>query len=321
MLLALVCTALFGLPIAQPARSDEGTKGPVRILSGFAPGGTTDTVARLLAASLRDDTGQVAVVENRSGASGRIAGTALARSAPDGRTLLLAPIVVSVLAPMVFSDLDYDPVRDFAPVAHVANYPFAVFVAADNPSLTVPELVAWAKSHGGPVNYGTPGTGTLPDFLGTLINSSAALGAESIAYQGTGALVTDLIGGRLAFGIDALSDVMELHRGGRIRIIATSGISRSPLLPSVPTLGEQGFPNVEGEGWIALYAPAATPLAVREAYAAEVAAALQGADLHARLLAMGLEPTGSTPVELSAIERRDRQYWEAIIKASGFKAN
>jgi len=318
-LFLLITTALL---VASPnAYAQSVVKGPVRIIVGFAAGGTTDTAARLLADQIQDSLRQPVVVENKAGASGRIAAEALKHAAPDGTTLLLVPIVVPVLAPLVFKQLDYDPAKDFAPVTQVANYQFAFVVGRDHPARTMPEFVAWAKSHPAQAAYGTPAAGSLPHFIGVMIGRAAGIDMVHVAYKGVAPLEADLMGGQIAAGVDALSDVIELHRAGKLRIIATSGAQRSPLLPMVPTFKEQGFPTIEGSGWIAMYAPAKTPRPVIDYFSATIIKALHTPQLRERLVNLALEPTGTTPEELTAIMINDAARWAPIIKASGFTAD
>jgi len=303
------------------AHAQAPIKGPIRILVGFAAGGTTDVAARLMADRIKDAFGQPVVVENKAGAGGRIAAEALKSAAPDGATLLLAPIAVPVLAPLVFKQLGYDPAKDFAPVAQVANYQFGFAVSADHSARTLPEFVAWARVHPMQANFGTPGAGTLPHFFGVMIGQATGISMGHVAYKGIAPLASDLAGGQIPAGISALSDLIELHRGGRLRIIATSGARRSPLLPAVPTFREQGFPAIEGTGWIGFYAPAKTPKPVIDHWSTVIVKVVQTPEMTERLIHLGLEPTGTTPEELAAIMAADTARWRPIIKASGFTAD
>jgi len=300
------------------AHAQLPVKGPTRILVGFAAGGTTDVVARLIADHIKGAVGQPIVVENRAGAGGRIAAEALKGAAPDGSTLLLAPMVVPVLAPLVFKQLNYDPAKDFAPVAHVANFQLAFAVRADHPARGVPEFVAWAKSGPARASFGTPASGSQAHFFGVLVGQTTGIDMVHVPYKGIAPLAIDLAGGQIPAGISALSDLTEMHRAGRLRIIATSGARRSPLLPAVPTFREQGFPAIEGTGWIAFYAPAGTPKAVIDQWSALIVKTVQAVELRERLIHLGLEPTGTTPEELAAIMAADTARWRPIIKASGF---
>jgi tripartite-type tricarboxylate transporter receptor subunit TctC len=294
---------------------------PVKLLVGFAPGGSADIAARLLADRLKDDLKQAVTVENKPGAGGRIAAEMLKNAPADGATIMLAPIVVPVLAPLVFSKLPYDPAADFAPVAQVANFQFALSVAAAHPAKNVQELLAWFKANPGAANFGTPGAGSLPHFFGVMIARGAALDLVHVPYNGGGPLMNALMGNQVSTGIDTLVDQIELQRSGKIRLLASSGAARSPLLPDVPTFGEAGLKGVEGTSWFAVYAPARTPEATIRQLNAAINTALAAPELRERYAKLGLEPTGGTPADLAAAMKRDTDRWAPVVKASGFRAD
>ena len=316
----ICCLTLSALTTVEPshAQTERLIKEPIRILVPVSPGGTSDITARLLADSLRETLGQPVFVQNRPGAAGRIAAEALKGAAPDGTTFLLAPMAVTVWAPMVFKRLGYDPVKDFAPISQVAKIHYAFAVGPTHQARTVAEFVAWAQANSGQANYGTPGAGSVSHFLGTLFGQEAGLEMVHVSYRGANSLITELMGGQVPCAISALSDLIELHRAGRIRIIATAGSERSPVLPAVPTFKEQGFPKVEGVGWTGLYAPAGTAKPVIDQLAMAVAKALRSSAVSEKLNNLGIEPTGTTPEELASIMAADTARWAPIIKASGF---
>jgi tripartite-type tricarboxylate transporter receptor subunit TctC len=294
---------------------------PVRLLVGFAPGASTDTAARLLAERMKDELKQPVSVDNKPGAGGRIAAEMLKNAPADGGTLLITPIVVPVLAPLVFSKLPYDPLVDFAPVAHVANFQFALSVNAAHPAKDVQELLAWFKANPALANYGTPAPGSLPHFFGVMLARSAGLDLVHVPYNGGGPLMTALVGNQVSCAIDTLVDQIELHRTGKIRLIATSAAQRSALLPEVPTFVEAGLKGVEGTAWFAVYAPAKTPEAVVKQINAAVNKALASPELRERFAKLGLEPTGGSPADLAAAMKRDTERWAPIVKASGFRGD
>lgn len=308
------------LPVAHfhaHAQSDR----PVKLLVGFAPGGSADIAARLIAERMSAELKQPVVVENRPGAGGRIAAEQLKNAAPDGGTLMLAPIVVPVLAPLVFSKLPYDPVADFAPVAHLANFQFGLSVNAGHPAKTVPELLQWFKAHADKTNFGSPAPGSLPHFFGVMMARGAGLDMVHVPFNGGGPLMNALVGNQVSSAIDTLVDQIELHRSGKTRILATSGAARSPLLPEVPTFTEAGLRGVEGASWFAVYAPARTPEAVVRQQNAAINKALAAAEVRERFGKLGLEPVGGTPADLAALMKRDTERWGPVVKASGFKAD
>jgi tripartite-type tricarboxylate transporter receptor subunit TctC len=319
-----LCLLLSGAVIgAAPAgaHAQDRALQAVRIVVPMPAGGTADLVARLVADGLRKGLGQPVVVENKPGATGRIAIGALRSAAADGTTLLLAPIWVPVIGPLVLRDPNYDPAKDLAPVAQIAKYEFAFAVAASHPARTVSEFAAWAQANPARASVGNPGAGSLPHFLGVMLGREAGLALVQVPYKGVGPLEVELIGGQIAAGISAVSDFIPLHRAGKLRILATSGAKRSPLLPAVPTFREQGFQSLEAAGWHGLYAPAGTPQAVIDRLSRMVDAALQDAELRDRFIALGLAPTGTTPEALAAIMAADTARWAPIIKASGVRAD
>jgi tripartite-type tricarboxylate transporter receptor subunit TctC len=283
-------------------------------------GGTSDLVARLIADRLREDLGRPVVVENKPGATGRVAIAAFKSAAPDGTTLLFAPIALPVIGPLVFKDPGYDPAKDWAPVGQVARYEFAFAVGADHPARTVPEFVAWAKVNLPRASVGNPGAGSLPHFLGVMIGRAAAIELVHVAYKGVAPLETELMSGQIAAGISASSDLIPLHRAAKLRILATSGAERSPLLPAVPTFREQGYPSIEAVGWHGVYAPTGTPQALIDQLSTAIVAALQKPELREKFTALGVEPTGTSPQALAAIMAADTARWAPIIKAAGFTA-
>jgi len=296
-------------------------KGPVRIIVPVAAGGTSDISARLIADKIKDAIGQPVVVENKPGATGRIAVEAFKNAAPDGRTLLLAPVAVPVIAPLVFKQLNYDPAKDLVPVAQVAKFQYAFAVGPNHPARTLPEFVAWARAHPEHANFGTAGAGSVPHLFGVMVGRATGVELVHVAHKGVTSVLAELMGGQIAAGISALSDLAELHRAGKIRILATSGAERSPLLPEVPTFKEQGFAAVEGVGWNGVYAPARTPRPVIDRLSSAIVKALRAPELRQKFIDIGLEPTGTTPEELAAIMADDTARWSPIIKASGLAAD
>ncbi|MFY9511383.1 MAG: Bug family tripartite tricarboxylate transporter substrate binding protein, partial [Rubrivivax sp.] len=278
---------------------------PVKILVGFPPGGSADVAARLLAERMAADLKQPVVVENKPGAGGRIAAELLKSAPADGSTLMLAPIVVPVLAPMVFSKLNYEPASDFAPVAAVANFQFGVAVNAAHPAKTLPELVAWYRGNEKAANFGSPAPGSLPHFFGTMLARGAGVDLVHVPFAGGAPLINALVGNQVTAGIDVLAEQVELHRSGKLRVLATSGAARSPLLPDVPTATEAGLRGVEGSGWFAVYAPAKAPEPTLRALNAAINKALADASLRERFAKLGLEPSGGSAADLAATMQRD----------------
>lgn len=319
MSVALAATSVLA-SLATPAAQAQSDR-TIRLVVGFAPGGSSDIAARLIAERMASELKQPVVVENKPGAGGRIAAEQLKNAAPDGTALMLTPIVVPVLAPMVFSKLPYDALTDFAPVAHVANFQFGLSVNAGHPAKTVSELVAWFKTHPAQANFGSPAPGSLPHFFGVMLARGAGLDLVHVPFNGGGPLMNALVGNQVSSGIDTLVDQIEMHRGGKTRIMATSGAARSPLLPDVPTFAEAGLKGVEGSSWFAIYAPAKTPEATVRTLNAAINKALVSPELREKFAKLGLEPTGGSPADLLATMKRDADRWGPVVKASGFRAD
>jgi tripartite-type tricarboxylate transporter receptor subunit TctC len=317
-LLVLACAVMLaGAASPVLAQVDK----PVRLLVGFAPGGSADIAARLVADRMKDELKQPVLVENRPGAGGRLVAETVKNAPADGSVLMLTPIVVPVLAPMVFAKLPYDPIVDFAPVAQVGNFQFALSVNAGHPAKNINELIAWYKANPAKANFGSPAPGSLPHFFGVMIAKSAGLDLIHVPYNGGGPMMNALMGDQLTAAIDTLAEQVELHRTGRVRILASTGATRSPLLPEVPTFVESGLNGVEGTAWFAVYAPAKTPETTVRQLNAAINKALAAPEVRERFTRLGLEPTGGTPADLAARMAQDTARWAPIVKASGFRAD
>jgi tripartite-type tricarboxylate transporter receptor subunit TctC len=251
----------------------------------------------------------------------RIAAESFKNARPDGNTLMLVPMLIPVLAPYVFTHLNYDPAKDFAPVSQVARYQFGLAVGTDHPARNVSELAAWMRAQPDRASFGLVGLGGLPHFFGMLFGSDLGLRMEPVVYKGMPAMAAELMNGQLPSAIDALSEFSELHRAGRIRILATTGAERSPLLPKVPTFKQEGFVLLQGSAWIGMYAPAHTPAATIDRMSQLIAATVQSQELRQKMIGLGYEPTGTSAEQLAAIMVADAAHWGPIIRASGFRAD
>ena len=299
----------------------QSDKPPVRILVGFPPGGSADVIARLLAERMRDGLGgQNVVVDNKPGAAGRIAIEALKSAPPDGQTLIVMPSGPVVLFPHVFKKLNYDPVRDLTPISQLAGFQFAIVSGPKSNVKNVAEMLAKAKSDPSTASYGSSGNGTVPHFLGVMMSEAAGVPLQHIPYQGGAPALNALMGGHIGYNVDVVSEALEQHRAGKVRVIAVSGAQRSPLLPDVATLREQGV-AMDASAWFAIYGPGGMQRdAVARVHQA-VAGAMKDAALLQKMQALGLEPIGSTPEQLAAVQRSDFQKWAGPVKASGYQAD
>jgi tripartite-type tricarboxylate transporter receptor subunit TctC len=300
-----------------PAGAQEQT---LKIVFPFAAGGSSDAVARMLADHLQKSLGRAVIVENRTGAGGRIALRAVKDAAPDGATLLFAPGALFTVHPHVYANLGYNPLVDLLPITQVVTSDYALAVSGNLPVRSLPELVAWLKANPDQATFGSTGVGGPPSLLGMEFGRAANLDLRHVPYKGTPVALPDLMTGRLPMHITVAPEFIEHHKSGTVRILATAGASRSRFLPDVPTLRESGF-DLVAPNWVAMYAPAGTPANVAERLGAAILDALRNAEIRARIETLAYEVAGTTGEELARIQRADYERWGPIIKASGFKAD
>ena len=310
--------AVLGLAAAASAVAQDG---PIRILVGFAPGGESDVIARLLVDRMRTSLGVPVIVENKPGAGGMLAAEALKNAAPDGKTLMIAPIAVTVFAPLTHANIRYDPIKDFAPVSLAANFQMALAVGPGSPAKTLPEYIAWVRASPSRATYGVPLAGGPTHFFGVMLARATGVDLAAVPYKGSAPFVNDLVGGQVPAGITVLSQLLKLNDAGKVRVLATSGSQRSPVAPDIPTFKELGFAAIEGTGWQAFHTTAGTPRETVDRLALAIASAIKAPEVSERLVALGLEPVGSTPDELARRVAEDTARWAPIVKASGFRAD
>ena len=310
--------AVLGVAIAACTSAQDR---PVRILVGFSPGGTSDVIARFIADPMRIALGVPVIVENRPGADGVLAAEALKNAAPDGKTLMISPITVTVFAPLTHTKLRYDPIKDFAPVSLAANFQLALAVGSGSPAKTLQEYIAWVRANPAKATFGTPTIGGPPHFFGLMLARAAGVDLAPVPYKGGAPLVNDLIGGQVPAGITVLSEMIKYHESGKVRILGSSGSQRSPAAPNVPTFKELGLAEMEGMGWQAFHATARTSRPTIDRLSGVIASAIKAPEVTERLLALGLEPVGSTPDELARGVAEDTARWAPVVKASGFRAD
>lgn len=307
--LALTAAAVGGPLRAQPA--------PVRVVIGFAPGGSVDALARMTAEQLQAALGRAVLVENKTGAAGRLAVEQVKAAAPDGDTLLLVPQGPVTLFPHVFRNLRFDPAKDFAPVSRIASGDFALTIGPLVPAKDLAGFRAWLKNAGEKATYGSPGAGTLPHFVGVSIARALGVPMTHVPYRGSALAMTDLAGGSIAAAVSPVTEALELHKAGRVHIIATAGPTRTPFVDGVPTLKELGI-DVEVPLWFAVFAPAATPAPTLEKLRAAIHAGLAAPAAKDKLARLGLVPAPSSGAELIALQKREADMWGPVVKASGF---
>lgn len=311
-----------GLGAAGPLRAQPIEQ--VKILYGFPAGSGGDITARRIAERLAGSpyTRLAAIVENRPGAGGRIALDGLKAAAPDGATLAMSPFSCTAIYPHIYSKLSYDPVRDFVPVSTAAYIHHGLAVGPLVPASvkTVRDFVAWAKAHPAAANYGSPAAGSTPHFIGALLGLSQGVDIKHVPYRGSMPGITDVVGGQLSAMLTPSGDFLPNHKAGRLRVIATSGQTRSPYFPDVATFAEQGFPDLTVEEWFGFYAPARTPAAVVAAASAAINAALLEPAVIDGIGVVGLIARGSTPEAMAASQKAEFERWGPLVKRIGFTA-
>jgi tripartite-type tricarboxylate transporter receptor subunit TctC len=311
--------ALFGTVLVLFACAALGQDYPlraVRVVVPFAPGGGTDIVGRILAQQLSQRLGQSFVVENRPAGSGIVGADLVAKSAPDGYTLLFAFSSLSSSA-RLFRSLPYDPVRDFAPVALATTSPLLAVAPPGLPARNIKEFVAYAKAHDGKLNYGSSGPGSSPHLAIELLMSQTGMRMQHIAYKGIAPAVTALLADEVQFSLVPIAVGLPHVRSGRLRALGVAGLQRSAATPDIPTLSESGLPDFEVIAWWGLLAPAKTPRAVVMALNRELRAALDVADVRRGLLDQGMDPAAGTPEQFGALIRADMEKWGDIGRRLG----
>jgi tripartite-type tricarboxylate transporter receptor subunit TctC len=311
-------TALAGtLAFAGTARADEP---PLRLVLGFPPGASSDTLTRLIADKMRLSLGRTVVVENKTGAVGIVAALAVKSAAPDGNTLLMTPLANMVAFPHSYSKLDYDPFKDFAPVAELATFHLALGVGAGVPAKTLAEYAALAKAGGIYANFASAAAGSLPHFFGLMFAKAAGLQLTHVPYKGTAAVMQAMMSGEIPAAVLTVADWGTLVQSGKGRMLAVSSAQRLAQYPDVPTFKESGY-DIEGSAWYAFFAPAGTPQPAIEKLAAAAMVAVHHPKVRQKLEPLGLQVTGRNPAEMARILRADYDKWGPVIRASGFKAD
>lgn len=306
------------LGAALPAKAQElKFQGPVKIYVGFAAGGQSDILARVLADRLKDRLGRGVVVENKTGAAGRLAVEATKTAPPDGSALALANIAQMSVAPSIYKDLPYDPLRDFTAIGKVTDFQIALVTGKQTGARDFAATMAWLKANPDKGTSGNPGSGSLPHLYGFELAAQTGLKLTPVPYRGGAPIVSALTQGELAIGWAGITDFIEQHRAGQVRIVAVTGSARSPQLAEVPTFAELNLPTVSGNGWIGLFGPAGLPADVVALYARETSAVLAEPQVQDKLGALGLIVAPSAPEAMRAQVEADLLKWKAVITKAG----
>ena len=313
---AVVVCCWFAAVQAQPYPSR-----PITVIVPVAPGGILDYVARLIGTPLSKALGQPVIVENKPGASGNIGATLVARAKPDGYTLLMAYSMFHVGNPTMFSNLQWDPLRDFAPVAMLVVAPHLVAVHPSLPVASLQDLVSYARANPGKINYASPGNGSVPHVGVELFKQLTKIDLAHVPYKGAGPAMQDVISGQVQMAVATPPSVMQHIQAGKLRGLAIAAKSRSPLLPDLPTSAEAGFPAFELEAWLALFAPAGTPPDAIKRLTDALRQILDTEDVKKAAANSGITPRYMAPAELDQVVRADLVYWSKVIRDAGIKAD
>jgi tripartite-type tricarboxylate transporter receptor subunit TctC len=310
---AIACSAAASQ--AQPAWPTK----PIRILVGYAPGGSTDVTARIIAQALSERLGQPVIIENRPGAAGNIAAEAAAKADPDGATITLSTSSTFATNPSLYKSLPFDVQADFAPIALTAFIPNLLVVNPSVPASTVTELIAYLKANPDKVNFGSSGNGSSQHISAALFNAMAGVQMAHISYRGGAPAVTDLLGGQVQVIFAPLAEVLQQVRAGKLRALGITTATRSPLLPDVPTIAET-LPGYEVRLWNGLLAPAKTPPDIIERINRATIDALRSSEVKAKLAEQGSEPVGNTPEEFKTFIASELVKWRRLVEVSGATA-
>jgi tripartite-type tricarboxylate transporter receptor subunit TctC len=320
-LLTLLWVALAAALLPATAAAQAFPHKTITIVVPFPPGGSTDLLARRIAEKLSASLGQTVVVDNRAGAGGTVGADHVAKSSPDGYTLLMGVTGSNAIAGALYPSLPYDPVKSFSPVTIVAVAPLVLAVNPDSPAKTVQEFVALAKKKPGQLTHGSPGNGTSMHLTGVMFEHATGTKLLHVPYRGSAAALRDLLGGRIDAMFGDVAVLMPMVQSNKVMALAVTSKNRHPLMPNVPTVAESGYPDFEALSWQGLFAPANTPRPIVARLSQEVNKALQSPDIQKFFSARGFLVGGDTPDEFSAFVAEQTKKWAKIVKSSGIKLN
>jgi tripartite-type tricarboxylate transporter receptor subunit TctC len=314
-LLAVAALACGAAASAQPYPAK-----PIRVISPWAPGGPAEALARVVTVKMSETLGQPIVIESRGGANGEIGTASVAKSAPDGYTILLSHLGPTAISPALKKDLPYDPVKDFEPISQVVAGPTLLVVRNDLPVKSVRELVDYAKANAGKLSYGSVGIGSTTHLAGEMLNQTAGIETTHVPYKGSTPILVDLMGGRLEFAFVGISGSLQQARAGQVRAIAISTLTRSPSAPDIPAVAET-LPGFELNSWYGMMAPAGTPKPIVVRLNQELVRALKMPDVVEWMKQNGLDPAPTTPEEHAAYIRAEIAKWSKIVQAARITTN
>lgn len=290
----------------------------LRIVVGFAPGGVSDRVARIVGDKLQSRLGMTVIVENKTGAGGRLAAQQVKAAPASQNVLMLSNPAVMVVAPLVFKDNGFDAERDFVPLSHVLDYDIGLAVGSAVPVRELSHLLAWLRANPEKANFGVPATGSLPHFFALMTGQKAGVQAQVVGYRGSAPLLNELIGGQVPVAFDTLETLLPQHEGGKVRILATSGARRSPTSPDIPTFKEAGL-NLAATGWNVFYAPASMPKERVDRFAAAIADVMRDPETQRRFKDAKMTPVVSSRAQTQAMLEAYRAQWAPAVQRSGYQ--
>ncbi len=314
--LAMCGLACMGLATAQtwPSR-------PVRMVVPFPPGGATDILARVLAQRLGESLGQHIVVDNRPGAGGTLGSRLLLDALPDGHTILMGTTSTHAIGPHLYAKPPYDPIRDFAPITLVSSTPTVLLIGASLPPTSIRELIAYAKTKPGTLNYGSSGIGTQFHLSGELLKLLTGIDMVHIPYKGTALVYPDMFSGQIALLFDTPSVALPFIKAARVRALGVTSTKRASVLPEVPTIAEAGVTGYNAELWFCLVGPAKLPSAIAARIAEDIAKIVKLPDVKTRLDQQGMEAVANTPAQLQKFMTEQNEQWSKVVRAAGVKAD
>jgi tripartite-type tricarboxylate transporter receptor subunit TctC len=318
--LVLAASVLLPLvPVAAHAQAWPAK--PIKIVVTFAPGGSSDIVARLLQPGLQEKLGQTVIVENRPGAGSTIGANDVAKAAPDGYTLLLSNTAPMSISPFMMDKAPYDPIKSFTHIAYIGAVPNVFVVHPSVPAKTLPELIKWINAQSTPVNYGSGGVGSIGHIIGEVFKNQYKLKMEHVPYKGSSPMHTDLLGGQLQFAVDTLTQNVPYMKDGKLVGIAVTSRSRSPMVPGVPSVVEVGYPKLLAENFLGISAPVGVPKEVIDKVHAAVAEVVARPDVAKRLADLGVTPEKMGQAEFAKFVADQVTEWAPEVKASGARLN
>ena len=310
--------AVIAVVATGPALAQAWPNKPIRLVVNFPPGGAADQIARSVGVPLGEALGEPIVIENRPGANGNIGADAVAKSPPDGYTLLMSSGGAFSVNPHLYTKLPFDPVKDLVPVAAAARILVFLVVRPDLPAKSVDEFVALARANPGKLTYGSPGSGSSPHIAGEMLKRAANIDIVHVPYKGAAPALTDLLGGQLDFMFDPGIGLPQV-RAGKLRLLAVGSPKRSPLFPDTPTLAEAGMVGFDADSWFGFYAPAGVPADILARLNREINRALQTTAVRERITALGAEVVALSADEFAALQRADRERFGAVVREAGIK--